>query len=94
MPIRNPFAKRPGVSNGLDPEPEVENKPGFERVDTVGSKASSALSISSGKSQEPAEYKMSGKAPALTRSPNIFSYWHATRFEERPANMPVAYSCE
>lgn len=71
MPIRNPFAKRPGLSNGVDPEPEVENKPGFERVDTVGSKASSALSITSGKSQEPAEYKMSGNPPALTRSPNM-----------------------
>lgn len=63
MPIRNPFAKRPGLSHGLDPEPEVENKPDFERVDTVGSKASSAWSINSGKSQEPAEYKMSGNTP-------------------------------
>jgi hypothetical protein len=69
MPIRNPFVKRPGLSNGLDPEPEVENRPGFERADTVGSKASSALSINSGKSQEPAEYKMSGNTPALTHSP-------------------------
>jgi hypothetical protein len=73
MPIRNPFAKRPGLSNGLDPEPEVENRPSFERVDTVGSKASSALSINSGKSQEPAEYKMSGNTPALTRSPEYAS---------------------
>jgi len=71
MPIRNPFAKRPGLSNGLDPEPEVENRPSFERVDTVGSKASSALSINSGKSQEPAEYKMSGNTPAVTRSLNM-----------------------
>jgi hypothetical protein len=71
MPIRNPFAKRPGLSNGVDPEPEVENKPGFERVDTVGSKASSALSINSGKSLEPAEYKMSGKTPTRTRSSNM-----------------------
>jgi hypothetical protein len=97
MPIRNPFAKRPGVSNGLDPEPEVENKPSFERVDTVGSKASSALSINSGKSQEPAEYKMSGNVSALTRSPSTpmsacSSYWHATCLEEHYANIMVAYS--
>jgi hypothetical protein len=71
MPIRNPFSKRQGLSNGPDPEPEVENKPSFERVDTVGSKASSALSIQSGKSQEPAEYKMSGNTPALTHAPNM-----------------------
>lgn len=70
MPIiRNPFSKRPGVSNGLDPFPDENNKagvsngtgPGFEKVDTVGK--SSAMSINSGKSQEPDEYKMSGKAP-------------------------------
>lgn len=71
MPIRNPFAKRPGLSNGPDPEHEEDIKPGFERVDTVGSKASSALSIKSGKSQEPAEYKMSGKMHASDRSPNM-----------------------
>lgn len=61
MPIRNPFAKRTGVSNGLEPVPDEEHKPAFERVDTMGSKSSSALSIKSGNSQEPAEYKMSGK---------------------------------
>lgn len=65
MPIRNPFAKRTGVSNGLEPVPDEEHKPAFERVDTVGSKSSSALSIKSGKSQEPAEYKMSSKITNL-----------------------------
>ncbi|KAK0613043.1 hypothetical protein B0T17DRAFT_593255 [Bombardia bombarda] len=74
MPIRNPFARRqgavvigsnqdenvrPGSSSAggqvLDPA-----HPGFERVDTVGSKASSALSIGSRKSQDTGEYKMSG----------------------------------
>lgn len=38
--------------------------PGFERVDTVGSKASSAFSIrSSRRSQDTGEYKMSGTVP-------------------------------
>ena len=68
MPIRNPFSKRPDVQTGLQPpsedyvRPLSQNgtKPTFEKVDTVGSKASSAMSIKSGRSQEPAEYKMSG----------------------------------
>ncbi|KAM7196058.1 hypothetical protein V8F33_006350 [Rhypophila sp. PSN 637] len=68
MPIRNPFARRPGASvnpgdnasdgsqstGSLDPA-----HPGFERVDTVGSKASSSLSIRSRRSQDTGEYKMS-----------------------------------
>jgi len=60
MPIRNPFAKRPGVNTGLDPLSDEQNvvRPTFEKVDTVGSKTS-AMSIDGGKSQEPAEYKMS-----------------------------------
>lgn len=67
MPIRNPFAKRPDVQTGLQP-PYEENarplsqnstRPKFEKVDTMGSKASS-MSISSRRSQDqPAEYKMS-----------------------------------
>jgi hypothetical protein len=71
MPIRNPFAKRTGVSNGLEPVPDEEHKPAFERVDTMGSKSSSALSIKSGKSQEPAEYKMSGERTSLRRCPTM-----------------------
>lgn len=63
MPIRNPFAKRQ-ADDGLRPpltiEPALKTPPGFERVDTVGSKASSALSISSRRSQDTGEYKMSG----------------------------------
>lgn len=61
MPIRNPFARRQDVYTGVTPaEENVQNgtKPTFERVDTMGSK-SSAMSIRSGNSQEPAEYKMS-----------------------------------
>lgn len=63
MPIRNPFAKR------LVPEIQDENvrptlsrdaSSGFERVDTVGSKASSALSLRSKSSQDTGDYKLSG----------------------------------
>jgi hypothetical protein len=67
MPIRNPFAKRPDVQNGLQPYEEGirplaqdGTRPKFEKVDTMGSKASSSMSISSRQSMEPVEYKMSG----------------------------------
>lgn len=64
MPIRNPFAKRQADEAGLRPpltfEPALKASPGFERVDTVGSKASSAVSITSRRSQDTGEYKMSG----------------------------------
>lgn len=76
-PFRNPFARRPGVFNAtedqLHPEavPEVA-QPGFEKVDTVGSKASSALSIRSWRSErsmDNGDYKMSGmfESPLLCR---------------------------
>lgn len=72
MPIRNPFARREPPQNGQPYEENapVQNgtRPTFEKVDTVGSKTSSALSISSKQSQEPPEYKMSGMyALCLTR---------------------------
>lgn len=73
MPIRNPFARRPGPAAALQQD---ENQrpgssasgssttdpahPGFERVDTVGSKASPAFSIRSRRSHDTGEYKMSG----------------------------------
>ncbi|KUI63266.1 hypothetical protein VP1G_10412 [Cytospora mali] len=63
MPIiRNPFTRRQ-ADEGLRPplaiEPALKTPPGFERVDTVGSKASSALSVNSRQSQDTGEYKMS-----------------------------------
>lgn len=65
MPIRNPFAKRTEVQ-GLQPyeesvRPLSQNgtRPTFEKVDTTGSKASSALSIRSNQESVPVEYKMS-----------------------------------
>jgi hypothetical protein len=74
MPIRNPFSKRPDVHTGLNPaeenvRPLDQNgtRPTFEKVDTMGSKLS-AMSIKSGHSQEPAEYKMSGMRQAACAS--------------------------
>ena len=67
MPIRNPFTRRPGApaANDENLQPAVHSSnavspPGFERVDTVGSKASSVMSIRSSKGQDNGEYKMSG----------------------------------
>ncbi|KAK7426371.1 hypothetical protein QQZ08_007126 [Neonectria magnoliae] len=64
MPIRNPFVRRPGSTvvvqdENLRPDQENAHVPGFERVDTVGTKASSVLSIRTTKNQDTGEYKMS-----------------------------------
>ncbi|KAF7550299.1 hypothetical protein G7046_g8066 [Stylonectria norvegica] len=65
MPIRNPFVRRPGSvvvqdeNQRPDHAPTAASAPGFERVDTVGSKASSVLSIPGAKGQDNGEYKMS-----------------------------------
>ncbi|KAH6854593.1 hypothetical protein B0I37DRAFT_441575 [Chaetomium sp. MPI-CAGE-AT-0009] len=76
MPIRNPFARRPGPATAQDESTQPGSAapttasadavhPGFERVDTVGSKASSAFSIRSSRpSQDTGEYKMSGMSTA------------------------------
>lgn len=68
MPIRNPFSTKREVQTGLQPpyeegiRPLSQNgtRPTFEKVDTMGSK-SSVMSISSKKSEEPVEYKLSGR---------------------------------
>lgn len=63
MPIRNPFTRRPGptvVTADADAE-RAPSHPGFERVDTVGSKVSS-LSVTSSKSRDTGDYKMSGRS--------------------------------
>ncbi|KAF9876440.1 hypothetical protein CkaCkLH20_05848 [Colletotrichum karsti] len=62
--IRNPFARRPGPSalsadGNSQPDAQNPSHPGFEKQDTVGSKASSSLSIGTSKSQDNGEYKMS-----------------------------------
>ena len=75
-PFRNPFARRPGPAAAAaaaaaatgetthqdGPVPRI-SQPGFERVDTVGSKVSSAISIRSGlsaRSVDTGDYKLSG----------------------------------
>lgn len=69
MPIRNPFARRPGVVNGTEVREEnirpvtlnpASAQAGFEKVDIIGSKASSSLSIRSTRSRDTGDYKMSG----------------------------------
>jgi hypothetical protein len=72
MPIRNPFAKRPFLATGAEAandenvrpsaSPQQDSHSGFERVDTVGSRASSAWSIRTTKSHDNGDYKMSGKS--------------------------------
>ncbi|EGS23617.1 uncharacterized protein CTHT_0003120 [Thermochaetoides thermophila DSM 1495] len=67
MPIRNPFARRAPVVSAQDENQRPMSAaaaddpahPGFEKVDTVGSRASSAWSIRSRKSRDTGEYKMS-----------------------------------
>lgn len=66
MPIRNPFAnpfaRRTGNDENIRPEAVTArdtSHPGFEKVDTVGSKASYAISIRSGRSTDNGDYKMS-----------------------------------
>ncbi|KAI1459381.1 hypothetical protein F4805DRAFT_79325 [Annulohypoxylon moriforme] len=68
MPIRNPFARRPGLLGGTEVKDEnirpgalvpESAQAGFEKVDTIGSKASSSLSIRSSKSRDNGDYKMS-----------------------------------
>lgn len=61
MPIRNPFAKRPQGADAQDENLRPDASAGFERVDTVGSKASSVLSIRTSRSQDTGDYKMSGE---------------------------------
>jgi hypothetical protein len=58
MPIRNPFARRPGPIHDENARPN--DAPGFERVDTVGSRSGLSLSISTTRSHDSGEYKMSG----------------------------------
>ncbi|KAL2153924.1 hypothetical protein VTH82DRAFT_2600 [Thermothelomyces myriococcoides] len=64
MPIRIPFARRTGVVQDENQRPGSTagsiTTAGFERVDTVGSKASSIISIrSSRRSYDTGEYKLS-----------------------------------
>ncbi|KAI5865033.1 hypothetical protein GGS23DRAFT_557343 [Durotheca rogersii] len=68
MQIRNPFARRSGLLNGAEVKdenvppglsPSESAQAGFEKVDTIGSMTSSALSIRSAKGRDNGDYKMS-----------------------------------
>ncbi|CAK7214437.1 hypothetical protein SCUCBS95973_002146 [Sporothrix curviconia] len=65
MPIRNPFARRtpaeeqPGLAATNGPAGDLQKQPSFERVDTVGSMASSSTSMRSRRSQDTGDYQMS-----------------------------------
>ncbi|KAI0172310.1 hypothetical protein GGR52DRAFT_549861 [Hypoxylon sp. FL1284] len=68
MPIRNPFARRPGTLTVTEVKEEnirpgtlnpASAQAGFEKVDIIGSKASSSLSIRSTRSRDTGDYKMS-----------------------------------
>ncbi|EPE32495.1 hypothetical protein GLAREA_07629 [Glarea lozoyensis ATCC 20868] len=82
MPTWNPFRDRKEIHTGLHlPEENVRplsqngTRPGFEKVDTTGSKSSSAMSISSKKSQEPVEYKMSVVNDSGPSPPEKKGFW-------------------
>jgi hypothetical protein len=90
MPIRNPFARRPGplaTANDSILTDQERSYSGFERVDTVGSKASSALSIRSARSQDTGEYKMSGMFSA---SPPLQTIQIVAR-SSQPTNLLFLY---
>ncbi|KOS19080.1 hypothetical protein ESCO_000990 [Escovopsis weberi] len=64
MPIRNPFSRRAAVTvltdENMPPSETAETGTlGFERVDTIGSKASSILNIRAPRTIDTGEYKMS-----------------------------------
>ncbi|EGO53492.1 hypothetical protein NEUTE1DRAFT_74131 [Neurospora tetrasperma FGSC 2508] len=93
MPIRNPFARRLGVAVTQDenvrPGSDAGNTDlahaGFERVNTVGFRASSAFNIRSNKKgQDTGDYKMSG----MTNQAPINQPQHRLN-PSRPSSMPV-----
>lgn len=93
MPIRNPFARRAPAPLQQDDHDENQQlpgaaattdaaHPGFERVDTVGSKASPAFSIRTSGSgsrrpsrEDTGEYKMSGMFCSLLFSSLLGCVW-------------------
>lgn len=63
MPLRNLFGRRPTPEDHFQDENALSGEDtsslGFERVDTIGSKSSSAVSIRSGRSFDTGSYKLS-----------------------------------
>ncbi|KNA94667.1 hypothetical protein FOXG_00599 [Fusarium oxysporum f. sp. lycopersici 4287] len=72
MPIRNPFARRPGSVIVQDENQRPDSTPGFEKVDTVGSKSTPVLSIRS-QGRDNGEYKMSGMSTGPGRFPSLMA---------------------
>ncbi|KAF5601444.1 uncharacterized protein FSUBG_8150 [Fusarium subglutinans] len=72
MPIRNPFARRPGSVIVQDENQHPDSTPGFEKVDTVGSKSTPVLSIRS-QGRDNGEYKMSGMSTNPSRLPSLMA---------------------
>lgn len=70
MPIRNPFTRRPGSVVVQDENQRPDTAPGFEKVDTVGSKSKPVLSIRS-QGHDNGEYKMSGMSQNPCRLPSL-----------------------
>ncbi|KAF1736671.1 hypothetical protein CRV24_002281 [Beauveria bassiana] len=91
MPIRNPFARRPEVvipfTDEIERTGQENNHPGFERVDTVGSKASSAMSIRSSKSHDVGEYKMSARSPIRHNEAPVRQSLDSARFPRQQRSV-------
>ncbi|KAH7031606.1 uncharacterized protein B0I36DRAFT_124860 [Microdochium trichocladiopsis] len=88
MPIRNPFAKRL-VTDVQDenarPALSRDASSGFERVDTVGSKASSVLSLRSNRSQDTGDYKLIVNDSGVFIPPSPAEEKHEALWPRRPA---------
>ena len=72
--IRNPFGRKPPVTNGVTSEQDENQRPPLasdqasQRSSFAGSRASSSLSIKP-KNEEPNEYKLSGVSSVLRGRP-------------------------
>jgi hypothetical protein len=83
MPIRNPFTRRPGSVVVQDENQRPDTAPGFEKVDTVGSKSRPVLSIRS-QGRDNGEYKMSGMSQNPCRLSSLVVFplsWRGTSHE-------------
>lgn len=81
MPIRNPFGRRSGVSLTQDEHARASTNtarlvepPGFERVDTVGSKASSLSIPKSRTRNDVGVYELSGMSSVSAFYTDVFSH--------------------
>ena len=73
MTSRNDFARRPGSVVVQDENQRPDTAPGFEKVDTVGSKSKPVLSIRS-QGRDNGEYKMSGMSQDPCRLPSLMAF--------------------